>query len=303
MKYILFFLTLLAGSAFGEVDKSLEFYPVLNDFDVPSINVGMFIERGKGKSDKEAFLIEKKKAIARFEKRSFFGLIGKRLEKLKIQKFETKGHEECCSYQKNFDLRILFEPVSGTPALVLTKDIGIKDVVDYIKSKHKINEQVKKNTVRALKNKEYITYSKIRFRKGQVNSWMARSIFIEGEYYLQEESESEKKKFDKYRLIKIPSIIDKYEHSNITILDFSKGGTGTKGIFNKGRLISIVTNSYKDIKFRSKIVTEVGTYYLFDYIHWFGPEGRRVYILKEKNDKFQHVISSGLLDFAEFHWQ
>jgi hypothetical protein len=259
----------------------IEYFSIYSDYEVPSINLGMYhLERTH--RDVKTDLLLANKTLEKWKTKKYFGVMDNKLVKLKIKGTDIRcyGSEESIRKDLNCNLRILFEKLKGKIKYVLTRNekFGVtslqdKDVIDRDFSFFDLNTSKEREktsyalgiSVVAGNWPSRYDYSQYRFGK---NKGLGYSLEVKRNYYKKSEKLNKqkiKKRGNKKDIKSTVNVVQVKGHYQL--FDYKYIVSGLKGrCFSRGRVIEVCfDDEFVNIKLDSIIMLNQSEYYVFNY--------------------------------------
>jgi hypothetical protein len=304
MKLIIISISLFLNlSAFGKNVEDFEYYTVYSDFKVPSINAGMFVPSvGRKMTSPSEFKAARIKAIKKWSDKSYYAVSGTEVIKLNVKSFIDKLIEDGGG-GKNYNLRILFEPIDKKVELVLTRPVKILKN-ELLSEKKTISKKQAKFLLNSCVSDSFSHVSDIFRRSGgfPVNK-IGQVQLINNEYILKY-TDNGKKNYSRIVALDVEPVGIDYVNAKLKIISFSgklKSQYGNQILLYKEKAIVFFNKYHRDLRLESRITTSNQELYLFSYGTEFGPFGKTVYILKKEGNKFIELRNRHVTNVAHFY--
>jgi hypothetical protein len=302
MKLVLLFVTLLLCiSAIAKNTEDFEYYSAYSDYKVPSINAGMFVPAvGRKITSPTEFKAARIKAIKKWSDKAYYGVSGTEVIKLKVNSFIDKLIENGGG-GKNYDLRILFEPIGKTIEVVLTSPISIIKNESYRTKKNLSKKEIMFLLAENVSD-EYTHLSQLAIAGGFGVAKMGRIEGSKNKYQLQYVMGGGS--YSKLVPLDVEPKGVAYLNTKFNLIHFSeklKNWYTDKILFYNGKAIVFFGKGYRDLRLDSKISTSNEELYLLSYGSEYTPRGRTICILKKKGNKFIELRSRLVVNVARHY--
>jgi hypothetical protein len=298
----LLIILLICISAFGKNVEDFEYYTVYSDFKVPSINVGMFVPAvGHKTTSPSNFKEARIKAIRKWSAKSYYAICGTEVIKLKIKSFTDKLIKDGGG-GRNYNLRILFEPINKKILVVLTSRIRILKN-EQIDKKERLSKKQARNLLKGCVSNDYSHVSQLSGPGGFGTDKIGRVQLIKKKYVIQY-VEDDKRRYSNSTPIHLDPIGTAYIKTKFKLIHFSKelnSKYGDQLLIYDNQLVFLFSLLHRDLRLDSKVTTPKAELYFFSYGTEFGPFGRTVYILKKEGEVFTELRNRNVKNVAQFY--
>jgi hypothetical protein len=308
----LFIIMLLSFSAFGESIEDFEYYTVYSDYKYPSINTGMFVDKNfRKKSDIKKFDAARANAIKKWSSKTYYGIVGAEVIKLKINSFKDKTHKDE-NDTPYYDLRVLFEPIDKNIEVIMTIPFQVLTSTRITKSQSLSREQSLALFIKCLnENFAHIAKaSRSKFSFKEFGKFKKENNLYVFKYKTKDKRYDKRYRgFNKLHSKSLPSDIVpvglNFIGTELRLLRITSKSNSyiaiDKILLYKNKIIKLFPYNFKKIRLESIKSRKNDELYVFSYDDYYEQYTRTAFILKKVGDVFVELRNPHVKNVSQFH--